>query len=114
MTAGSTHICVGRVEEVKVSKTELPENDSVKALTEAKSDTYDILRLVSKQHALTFAKALFRFGEARKACRKVIISAATVRHEPDRLINSSVWGESLFPAALVDEISKMRPRLINP
>ena len=97
---------VHHVKAAKVSKSELPEHESVKVLTDVKSDAYDILRLIAKQHALAFAKALFRFGEARKACRKYIFSAATIRHEPDRLNNSSVWGESLFPAALVAEVAQ--------
>ena len=68
----------------------LPDSKAVKTLTDARKDDYDILRLLAKQHSLTFANALFRFGEARRACRKAVFTSATVRHEPYRLINSSV------------------------
>ena len=37
-------------------------------------------------------------------CRKVIFLQARVRHEPSRLIKSSIWGSNLFPADLVREI----------
>ena len=58
---------VHHMKAIKVSKSDLPDAEAVKTVTEAKSDAYDILRLISKQHGLAFAKALFRFGEARKA-----------------------------------------------
>ena len=29
-------------------------------------------KLLAKQHLLTFARSLFEFGEAKKACRKVV------------------------------------------
>ena len=35
---------------------------------------------------------------------QVVFASETVRHEPDRLINSSIWSESLFPAGIVKEI----------
>ena len=87
---------------------EIPEGlpDNAKPLVEIKKDDYDALRLIAKTHSLAFAKALFRFGEARRTCRKLVFASATVKHEPERLINSSIWGESLFPEAIVQEIKK--------
>ena len=38
---------VHHIKAVKVTKSDLPDNDSVKALMEGKSDAYDILRLIA-------------------------------------------------------------------
>ena len=64
----------------------------------------EMSRLSAKQHIQQFATALFRFGEARRACRKAAFVSAKVRHEPERLINASIWGENLFPDNMVKEI----------
>ena len=64
----------------------------------------EMLKLLAKQHLFQFSEALHAFGTARRACRKHIFQHATVRHEPDRLINSSIWGDQLFPAPLVAEV----------
>ena len=82
----------------------LPDNNHVKSIADVKRDDYDALRLIAKTHSLSFAKALFRFGEARRTCRKLVFASATVKHEPERLINSSIWGESLFPDTILKEI----------
>ena len=71
---------------------------------EALKTAAEIARLIAKQHTHQFALALFRFGEARRACRRAAFISAKVRHEPERLINSSIWGEFLFPEALIQEV----------
>ena len=59
------------------------------------------------QDAFTgLAKALLCFGEARRVCRKLVFASATVKHDPERLINSSIWSESLFPEAIIKEIER--------
>ena len=64
----------------------------------------EFFKLLSKSHCSEFSTALYNFGQARRACRKFVLKAATVRHEPERLINASLWGEFLFPESLVKEI----------
>ena len=46
----------------------------------------------------------FDFIIARRQCRQHVLYQATVRHEPNRLIASSVWGPSLFHEDVVKEI----------
>ena len=60
-------------------------------------------KLLAKQHLPQFARALFEFGEAKKACRKVVLDKATIKHEPNHLIHSSIWGQYLFPVDVVRE-----------
>ena len=60
-----------------------PEGLPVTNLAKARKDDYDILRLLEKQHSFNFAKALFWFGEARRAYRKATLAPATVRHKPN-------------------------------
>ena len=85
---------------------EIPEGlaENAKSLIDIKRDDYDALRLIVKTHSLAFAKALFCFGEARRICRKLVFASPTVKHDPERLINSSIWSESLFPEAIIKEI----------
>ena len=52
----------------------------------------ELFKLLGKSHCSKFSKALYDFGQARRACRKFVFRAATVRHEPERLINASLWG----------------------
>ena len=60
--------------------------------------------VIAKLNLRAFHRDLFAFLRARKACREHVLSRATVRHEPDRLINSSPWGKSLFPQQMIDEV----------
>ena len=71
----------------------------------------EFFKLLSKQHCEQFSAALYDWGQAKRACRKYILKTATVRHEPERLINSSLWGEHLFPEDLVKEISERAANL---
>ena len=64
-------------------------------------------KLLAKQHLPQFAKALFDFGEAKKTCRKTVLDRATIKHEPSRLIHSSIWGEYLFPVDVVREAKSL-------
>ena len=41
-----------------------------KNILEARRNDYEMMRLIAKNHSQTLGLALFRFGEARKACRK--------------------------------------------
>ena len=59
--------------------------------------------LLAKTHGVTVMQDLYAFTSARRALREHIFEKAKVRHEPTRLINSPIWGSSLFPAADVRE-----------
>ena len=60
--------------------------------------------MMAKLNLRMFLRDLYAFLRARKACREHVLSKATVRHEPEKLINSSPWGKNLFPQKLVDEV----------
>ena len=59
---------------------------------------------VAKLHLRMFVRDLHAFVAKRKECRKHVLSKATIRHEPERLIDSSPWGRHLFPKKIVEEI----------
>ena len=71
------------------------------ALTRPEDDLY---KVVAKGMLPSFRQDLMDFGIARRNCRKHILQYARVRHEPVRLINSSLWGPNLFPRAIVSEV----------
>ena len=64
----------------------------------------DECKVLAKTHLVNLMRALYAFFSARKACREHVFKYAKVRHEPLRLINSSMWGKDLFPDTLVTEI----------
>ena len=49
-----------------------------KTFQEARRNDYEMMRLVAKQHSHTLGMALFRFGEARRACSKAVFATAAV------------------------------------
>ena len=72
-------------------------------------DTYNTpmqhrFMMLSKLHLRMFVHDVHAFIAKRKQCREHVLSRATVRHEPDRLINSCPWGKDLFPQGLVKEV----------
>ena len=60
--------------------------------------------LLAKQHLGQLHRILHQFGIARRLCREHVFIHAKVKHEPRRLIDSSLWGKDLFPADIVQEI----------
>ena len=64
----------------------------------------DLFALLAKQHLPTLLRALYDFGLSRRECRRHVMQFSKVRHEPQRLIDSSIWGKDLFPDDLVKEI----------
>lgn len=60
--------------------------------------------ILAKAQINSAAHDLYDFGLARRACRKYVLHFAKLRHEPTKLIMSSLWGESLFPGELVSEM----------
>ena len=53
--------------------------------------------MMAKLNLRMFLRDLYAFLRARRACREHVLSRAAVRHEPEKLINSSPWGKNLFP-----------------
>ena len=51
-----------------------------------------ILRVLSKSMTAALRYDLNDFAIARKACREHVLKEAQIRHEINRLINSSIWG----------------------
>ena len=74
------------------------------AMFAASSENADIFAALAKSHLPTLVRDMHSFTAARRECRKHVLKRATIRHEPDRLINSSPWGEGLFPKKMVDEV----------
>ena len=64
----------------------------------------ECFKVLAKNNLAIFHQDLFDFMVARRACRKHVLANAKVRHEPKRLIDSSIWGKHLFPEAIVSEI----------
>ena len=69
-----------------------------------KDDRENIFTCLAKQHSAVLKDDLYAFGMARRACRKHVLRNAKVRHEPSKLINSSIWGKDLFPDDVVKEV----------
>ena len=66
---------------------------------------YDMLKVCSLPHDL------YDFGVVQRNCRKHVLHAVQIRHEPSRLINGTIWGPNLFPAELVKEAIDNAARL---
>ncbi|XP_064109242.1 uncharacterized protein LOC135217346 [Macrobrachium nipponense] len=63
-------------------------------------------QVLTKSLLGTFQHDLFDFAVARRACRKFVLRPATIRHEPNKLIRSSIWGPFLFPEDLVAQVTQ--------
>ena len=72
----------------------------------SQNPTAELLKPLSKPLVANLLHDLYDFYMARRACRKHVLDNATIRHEPLRLINGSIWGASLFPPPLVEEVMK--------
>ena len=85
----------------------LPDRESLKEKVERAG--YWAL-LVAKSHNKLLMDTIFNFGEARRVCRSYVFSEASVRQEPDMLIESSIWGEFLFPEDVVRTVKESAQR----
>ncbi|XP_064101055.1 uncharacterized protein LOC135211750 [Macrobrachium nipponense] len=65
-----------------------------------------LFQVLTKSLLQTFQSDLFEFAAARRVCRKYVLAEASIRHEPNRLIKSSIWGKNLFPQEEVDNVLK--------
>ncbi|XP_068235972.1 uncharacterized protein [Palaemon carinicauda] len=63
-----------------------------------------LFRVVTKNLLLSYQIDLHDFWSALVSCRKFVLSEASIRHEPNRLIASSCWGKNLFPQNEVDKV----------
>ena len=73
-------------------------------LTVLQNPSVEFLKVILKSMVASLRYDAFAFGEARRKCRKYVLHTARIRHEPSRLINSSSFGEHLFPNNLVQEV----------
>ena len=64
----------------------------------------EVFQLLAKSHLPSLHRSLWDFVKARRACREFVLRHAKVREEPQKLIDSSIWGSHLFPDTLVREI----------
>ncbi|XP_068235580.1 uncharacterized protein [Palaemon carinicauda] len=76
---------------------------SVESLTSL-YPTETMFRVFTKNLSLSFQIDLHEFCSARVSCRKHVLSEATIRHEPNRLIASPCWGKNLFPQEEVNKV----------
>ena len=61
-------------------------------------------KILAKAQVASVMHDIFDFGVARRQCRKSVLHHAAPRHESTKLINSPIWGESLFPSEVVRTI----------
>ena len=64
----------------------------------------EVFKVLSKTHMSTLYTALSDFVTTRRECRAYVLRFAKVRHEPQRLIDSNIWGRHLFPDAIVKDV----------
>ena len=64
-------------------------------------DEIEELKILVKSMVSSLHQDIMDFGLARRTCRRHIFRHAAIMHEPLSLIDSSLWGPSLFPAQLV-------------
>ena len=57
------------------------------AMFAAAGESHDIFAALVKSHLLTLVRDLHSFARAHRECRKHMLKRATIRHEPERLIN---------------------------
>ena len=60
--------------------------------------------LLSRLHFRRLVSALNNFALAKVACRRYVLAACKIRHEPRLLITSNIFCKGLFPEALVADI----------
>ena len=65
-----------------------------------------MLTVLAKNACEIFGKDMYAFGKARRACRKHIFLRAEAPQATVRLLDSNIWGESLFLTDIVEEIRK--------
>ncbi|XP_066955440.1 uncharacterized protein [Macrobrachium rosenbergii] len=63
-----------------------------------------LFQVLTKSLLASFQSDLYDYVVARQNCRKHIFANATIRHEPNRLIKSSIWGPNLFPEDEVNNV----------
>ena len=59
---------------------------------------FEALKVLVKGMVTSLKQDLSDFVAARKQCRRHVFKHATIRHEPKKLIEGSVWGPNLFSA----------------
>ncbi|XP_064116856.1 uncharacterized protein LOC135222647 [Macrobrachium nipponense] len=63
-----------------------------------------LFRVLTKSMLQAYLSDLYDFIVARRACRKHVFANASIRHEPNKLINASIWGANIFPEDMVNSV----------
>ncbi|XP_064116855.1 uncharacterized protein LOC135222646 [Macrobrachium nipponense] len=63
-----------------------------------------LFRVLTKSMLQAYQSDLYDFIVARRACRKHVFANASIRHEPNKLINASIWGANIFPEDMVNSV----------
>ncbi|XP_068210358.1 uncharacterized protein [Palaemon carinicauda] len=63
-----------------------------------------LFKVLTKSLLQTLLSDAYDFLAARRRCRKHVLSEATIRHEPNKLIKAPIWGPDLFPEDLVNNV----------
>ena len=66
----------------------------------------DTVAALVKTLAAIFFQDLVDYIEAKRNCRLHVLKPATIRIEPSKLIDASIWGEDLFPKEVVQEVKE--------
>ncbi|XP_068249701.1 uncharacterized protein [Palaemon carinicauda] len=61
-----------------------------------------LFKSLTKSLLHTFLCDAYNFAVARCRCRKHVLSEASIRHEPNKLITAPIWGPDLFPEDMVN------------
>ncbi|XP_064089448.1 uncharacterized protein LOC135203593 isoform X1 [Macrobrachium nipponense] len=83
-------------------------------ITEEAALTYasePLFKILAKSQMQTVQADAYDFIVARRNCRKHVLQEATIRHEPNRLLASNIWGADLFPESSVNEVHHEASRL---
>ncbi|XP_064107538.1 uncharacterized protein LOC135216296 [Macrobrachium nipponense] len=96
------------------ARTRLGRTLNALVMTEVAAITYGsepLFKLLAKAQTQTVQSDLYELVVARRNCRKHVLQEATIRHEPNKLLSSTIWGADLFPEAAVNEVQHEATRL---
>ncbi|XP_068217558.1 uncharacterized protein [Palaemon carinicauda] len=80
---------------------------NISTMAEMFSLTYDeehSFKVMTKATLQSLLADCYDFLVTKRRCRKHVLSEATIRHEPNKLIKASAWGPDLFPEDMVNSV----------
>ncbi|XP_068238907.1 uncharacterized protein [Palaemon carinicauda] len=63
-----------------------------------------LFKILTKSLLQTLLSDAYDFILARRRCWKHVLSEASIRHEPNKLIKAPIWGPDLFPEDMVNNV----------